>query len=59
MSSLCGVSCSCCMHLMLSLKMDKFLISGDLSSSLKTLFKTSSYMGCHLDFAPFQTLFLI
>ena len=45
MCKFCGVSWSCCMYLTLSPKMDQFLISGDLSSSLKTLFKNTFLYG--------------
>ena len=45
MFKFCGVICSCCMYLTLSLKMDQFLISGDLSSSLNTLFNITLLYG--------------
>ena len=52
---LCNLKCQCvnfvvllghgCIYLTLSLKMGQFLISGGLSSSLKTLFKTTFLYG--------------
>ena len=53
MSNSCGVFCSCCTYLMLSLKMDQFLISREFVFLSKNLIYDYFLIWvCHLDFAP-------